>query len=130
MNTTSRILGEAQKVRPPTDKELTDPYQAYWYAIRVLDGPFPEGEAAIATDARYSYYYAMHINGPFPEGEAAIATDPQWASLYARWVLNRRFPEGEPAIVKDPDYSTMYLNAFPDAKLDWAMNGLIDWTEL
>jgi len=23
-----------------------------------------------------------------------------------------------------------YLKAFPDAKLDWAMNGLIDWTDL
>jgi len=40
----------------------------------------------------------------------AEKTDPQWAYHYAK--------------------NVEYLKAFPDAKLDWAMNGLIDWTDL
>ena len=79
MNTTSRILGEAQKVRPPTKDELTEPYQAYWYAARVLKGRWPEGEATIA---------------------------------------------------KDPTWAEKYLERFPEAKLEWAMNGWLDWLDL
>jgi hypothetical protein len=71
----------------------------------------------------------MHINGPFSEGEPAIATDPQWASLYAKWVLNRRFPEAEVAIATDPEWAKEYLKAFPEAKLEWIMNGWLDWLD-
>jgi hypothetical protein len=129
MNTIGRILGEATKVRPPTEDELTGPYQAYWYAVRVLKGRFREGEPALATDPRAAYNYSMHINGPFSEGEPAIATDPQWASLYAKWVLNRRFPEAEVAIATDPEWAKEYLKAFPEAKLEWIMNGWLDWLD-
>ena len=79
MNTTSRILGEAQKVRPPTKDELTEPYQAYWYAARVLKGRWPEAEEAIATN---------------------------------------------------PHLAKSYLELFPQAKLEWAMNGWLDWLDL
>ena len=83
MNTTtstSRILGEAKrKVSPPTEEELTDPRRAYYYAINVIGGRWPEAEATIA---------------------------------------------------KSPDYAKFYLEAFPEAKLEWAMNGLIDWLDL
>ena len=79
MNTTDRILGEASKVRPPTEKELTHPRSAYNYAKDVIGG---------------------------------------------------RFPECEEAIAKDPDYAKLYLEQFPEAKLEWAMNGLIDWLDL
>ena len=90
MNTTSRILGEA--TRPPTSLELTDPHWAYDYAMDVIEGPFPEGEAAIATDTRWSYYYARDIiEGPFPKGEAAIATNPEYAYKYALQVIKGRF---------------------------------------
>ena len=106
MNTTSRILG-AQKVRsrPPTDKELTHPYLALLYAEYVIVGRWPEAEPVIATDPMSAYYYSESV-------------------------LKDRFPEGERAIAKDPDYSIMYLNAFPEAKLEWAMNGWLDWTDL
>jgi hypothetical protein len=106
MNTTDRILGEASRsVRPPTKKELTDPRSAFNYAKYVLKGRFPEGEAAIATDdTYYAYEYARDvIGGRFPEGEAVIATDPYRA--------------------KD------YLEAFPEAKLEWAINGWLDWLD-
>ena len=78
MNTTSRILGEA--VRPPTERELMDPWWAYRYATCVIKG--------------------------------------------------RRWPEGEPAIAKDPECAKWYLKQFPEAKLEWAMNGRIDWLDL
>ena len=107
MNTTSRILGEAQKLRlrPPTDKELTHPYSALLYAEYV-------------------------IKGRWPEGEPAIATDPMSAYDYSQFVLKGRFPEGERAIATSPNYSIIYLKAFPEAKLEWAMNGWLDWLDL
>ena len=55
MTTTDRILGES--VRPPTEKELTDPYCAYAYATDVLNGRWPEGEAAIATEPQCAKEY-------------------------------------------------------------------------
>jgi sarcosine oxidase delta subunit len=111
MNITSRILGEAmrkvakRKVRPPTKKELTTAHWAFNYA-------------------RYN------IKGRFPEGEAAIATDPYVAYVYARDVLKGRFPEAEASIATHPYCANQYLIEFPQAKLEWAMNGWIDWLDL
>jgi hypothetical protein len=132
MNTTDRILGEAKrKVRPPTEDELTGPYDAYWYAIRVLKGRFPEGEPAIATSDTYAYLYARNVlKGRFPEGEAAIATNPDWAYHYARDVIEGRWLEAEATIATDPLSAEPYLKKFPEAKLEWAMNGWLDWLDL
>ena len=85
MNTTSRILGEARKVRPPTKRELTDPEKAY-----------------LLTDPEKAYFYAERRMVRFPEGEAVIATDPYWAYHYARHIIKGRFPEGEAAIATSP----------------------------
>ena len=106
MNTTDRILGEARrKVRPPTEKELTTPHWAYRYAKDVIGGRWPEAEEAIATDPFYAYRYARDVlKGRFPEAEASIATHPYEAN--------------------------QYLIEFPQAKLEWAMNGWIDWLDL
>ena len=107
MNTTDRILGEAQNVRPPTEKELTDPQRAFGYAAYV-------------------------IWGRFPEGEAAIATDPVWAYLYAKDVIRGRWPEAEEAIATatDPYWAQAYLKRFPEAKREWTMRGWLDWLDL
>jgi hypothetical protein len=129
VNITSRIIGEAIE---------TDPQAAYYYAKDVLNGRFPEGEAAIAKDTRWSYYYARDvIGGRWPRGEAAIAKDPQdayFAYLYARDVLKGRFPKGEPAIAKDNYYAPLYvqhiLKEFPEAKLEWVLKGWLDWLDL
>ena len=130
MNTTNRILGEARNVRPPTKRELTDPEKAYFYAERRMVR-FPEGEAAIATDPYWAYHYARHvIKGRFPEGEATIAKDPLDAINYAWNVIGGRWPEGEATIAKDPTWAKKYLIRFPDAKLEWAMNGWLDWLDL
>ena len=113
MNTTDRILGEAmtprqkrtRKVRPPTEKELTTPHWAFNYA-------------------RYD------MKGRFPEGEAALATDPKWAHFYARDVLKGRFPEAESVIATHEWAADQYLREFPQARLEWVMNGWIDWLDL
>ena len=114
----------------------TDPDWAYRYARDVIGGRFPEGEATIATDPDWAYRYAKNvIRRRFPKGEAAIATDPYGtAYFYAKNVLRRRFPEGEAVIAKSPtwaySYAKEYLKAFPKAKLEWVMNGWLDWLDL
>ena len=132
MNTTDRILGEAKrKVSPPTEEELTDPRRAYYYAINVIGGRWPEAEATIATDPSVAEHYALNvIKGRFPEGEAAIATDPGWAYQYAVNVIKGRFPEGEATIATDPHRAKIYLREFPEAKLEWVMKGWLDWLDL
>jgi hypothetical protein len=135
VNTTRRILGEARKARPPTKSELTDPEKAYFYAFEKISRRFPEGEAAIATSPYWSYHYARRvIRGRFPEAEAAIATS-RWALNYAWHVIHEleaggRWPEAEEAIAKDPEDAKFYLEHFPEAKLEWAMNGWLDWLDL
>ena len=128
MNTTDRILGEA--MTPRQKRIYKDPEKAVRWATK-HGQRFPEAEPYIlkATDPGWAYFYAKGvIRGRWPEAEAAIATDPKWAHYYANHVIKGRFPEGEPAIAKD--YSTMYLKQFPEAKLECAMNGLIDWLDL
>ena len=113
MNTTDRILGEAQNVRPPTEKELTHPLSALNYAIRIL-------------------------KGRFPEGEAAIVTYPWQALIYAKDVIGGRWPEAEEVIAKElgkarimgGDLAKEYLEAFPEAKREWVMRGWLDWFDL
>ena len=102
MNTTSRILGEAMT-----------PYQKRIY-----------------KDPQKAYSWANKRKQRFPEAEAAIATDPELALLYVRDVIRGRWPEGEPAIATSPYYSKEYLELFPQARLEFAMNGWIDWLDL
>jgi hypothetical protein len=134
MNITSRILGEA--MTPRQKRIYKDPVMASKWAIKHRQR-FPEAEPYIATRpsrprwAYWAYYYARDvIGGRWPEGEPAIATSPYSAYYYARDVIGGRWPEGEPAIATSPDYANQYLEAFPEAKLEWAMNGWLDWLDL
>ena len=114
----------------------THPGYVYLYAKDVIRGRWPEAEAAIATNPKLAYHYAKDvIGGRWPEAEATIAKIPVWAGMYAIDVIGGRWPEVEAAIATEPsnpfiDLSKSYIDAFPEAKLDWAMNGLIDWTDL
>ena len=111
----------------------SDPASAFEYADKTKK-PFPAGEKAIATSAKYSYYYAYFVLGkPFPAGEAAIATDLEWATSYTQQfgvdlvtvyeetikddpekAVNRAlaqrkpFPAGEAAIATSAEYSYDY----------------------
>ena len=129
MNTTDRILGES--VRPPTEKELTSPRSAYFYAVDVIKVRWPEGEPVMAKDPEYAYYYAVNIiDGRWPEAEEAIANDPDFAYFYATDVIEGRWPEGEPAIATDPRVAERYIKRFPEAKREWVMRGWLDWFDL
>jgi len=83
-------------LKPVTGKnQINDPALAYEYALDVIKGRFPEGEAAIAQDANRAYSYARNIlKGRFPEGEAIIAQDATLAYEYARNILKAPWPEG------------------------------------
>lgn len=89
------------------------------YAVNVLQAPFPEGEALIATDAQWSFNYAHSVlKGRFLLGEALIATDAQFSLAYARDISKAPFPLGEKAIATNAGdsyyYATQVLQApFP-----------------
>jgi hypothetical protein len=86
-----------------------DPVAAQRYASYALYNRWPEGESVIAQDPELAYKYAKDaIKGRFPEGEPAIARDPNWATWYAHGVIRGRFPKGEPAIAQDPKYAYLY----------------------
>ena len=128
MNTTSRILGEA--MTPYQKRIYKDPQKAYSWANKRKQR-FPEAEAAIATDPELALLYVRDvIRGRWPEAEPVIATDPELAYIYVRDVIRGRWPEGEPAIATSPYYSKEYLELFPQARLEFAMNGWIDWLDL
>jgi hypothetical protein len=75
--------------------------------------------------------YAQNvIGGRWPEGEEAIAKDPFQADYYARYVIGGRWPEAEATIATHELTVQSYLKEFPEAKLEWAMNGWIDWLDL
>lgn len=87
------------------------PKYAIDYARYVLEGPFPEGEDAIATHAKHSYFYAKNvIKKRFKKGEKAIGSRAIIAMSYAYEVLNGPFPEGEDEIGKDYILAVEYVN--------------------
>ena len=72
------------------EKALKTPYDATYYAINVLQGPFPEGEDIIANDPFLSYEYAdQALHGRFLKGENTIAKakDNELAFWYADDIL-------------------------------------------
>jgi len=83
----------------------------------------------LAKSARDSYNFAKSVKkAPFPEGEAAIATDAMYSYLYAKNVLHeKRFPAGEPVIIKNPEYLWLYTKniikgAWPEVENIFAAN--------
>lgn len=64
----------------------------------------------MAKEAESAYTYARYVlNGPFPEGEAAIATDAYFSYHYAIMVLGNRFELGEPIIARNPTARRSYI---------------------
>ena len=90
MNTTDRILGESMT---PWQKRIykdPDPTRAVNWAIKHSQR-FPEAEPYILKDPEGAYLYALNvIKGRWPEGEAVIATDSRAAKKYLE-----RFPEAK-----------------------------------
>lgn len=78
MNSTELVLRVLKEAGQPMSAK-----EAYVYARDVLKGPFPAGEAAIATDTSLSYDYARDVlKGPFPAGEARISKSTKYRKLY------------------------------------------------
>lgn len=104
----------AKRVRKIIEaRVISNPKEAYYYAADILGGRFPEGEAAIATEALPSLWYAQFVlSGPFPAGEDAISEKGHRAFIYATHILHSRFPAGEPAIAADDYYAPLYKNFF------------------
>ena len=95
-------------------KEIAkDSEKAYRYAKEVIKGPWPAGEAAIATSAQWSLRYVYNVlkRKPFKAGEAAIAKEAQYSYEYAKDVLKGPWPAGEAAIAKDGWYSLGYARS-------------------
>ena len=88
-----------------------DPQEAYRYSFEVLNGkPFKAGEAAIATNPHYSYWYSKNVlKGPFPAGEAVIAKDYYYSYYYAKNILKGRFALGE-INMANSEFKNNYVN--------------------
>jgi hypothetical protein len=85
---------------------------SYWYAREIIKGRFPEGEAAIAKHAGASFEYAYYLKKRFPMGESEIAKDAYYAYHYAVDVIKKRFPDGEETIAKHGMYRYDYNKRF------------------
>lgn len=75
---------------------LATPDWAEWYAEHVLHSRWPPGESIIATDTQASTDYAIRVlRGPFPAGEAAISRSPYHRKFYNKelktWQKNGHF---------------------------------------
>ena len=111
-------LRTGQRLEQYEDLIASCPWSSLAYATQIVQGRWPEGEAAIATSAGCSYEHALKIGQRFPAGEAIIATDAGWSCHYARNVIKGRWPEGEAAIATSAgcsyDYARDIINGrFP-----------------
>lgn len=95
----------------------TDPKYSYWYA-RLIKERFKLGEAAIIKSPKYAGLYASDIFGKerFLEGEDAIAQDADSAFTYAMFTIKGPWAKGEPAIAKSAFYSYRYAKTLLNVK--------------
>ena len=85
------------------------PISAYRHALGTLNGPFPEGEAIIATSAFWSYKYAEDVlKGRFLLGEPLIFADDSTLAGYMAFALTDPIPELEGRISKSAKLSYAY----------------------
>lgn len=86
---------------------IKDPERAVKYAIQ-NEKLFPEGEKAIASNAKTAIKYASHFSIRFERAEPVIARDAEASYNYAALILKHRWPEGEDAIAQRPDIAIQY----------------------
>lgn len=78
----------------------------------------PKMEPLIALNGEVSYFYALRIlNGRFFDGEKQIAKTPKWAIKYARFILRNRFEKAEKNIAKNPEWCYEYYKFVIKRKL-------------
>lgn len=88
---------------------LKDSRQILFYTVKLMQGRWPEGEAALLSnqnelDSKYVLYlYAKDvIKGRWPEAEPFIMLDYEAIYYYAEYVIRGRWPEGEQAMLSLP----------------------------
>jgi len=96
-----------------------DPKAAAYYAINVLDGPWPDSEIGryaedkISTDPNLALHYAKLVKGKWPLIERVMASRPDWAYEYAKSALEHQWDgphaeDAEAVISNDPYIATLY----------------------
>lgn len=90
------------------DKDVTE--LCYVYAVKILKGPFPEGEIYISKNVIYSYYYAVKIlKDRFELGESIISESIVYSLSYVTEILHDRFPLAESNIFNS-GYKMEYID--------------------
>ena len=110
-----------------------NPRTAIEYAESILEGPFPEGEPAIAKNADYSFDYARLIGRRFELGEPAMSKDGLTAYVYAKYILQEPWPLGEPSIASSKwsqAYARTILQGRPWTGLDQKVTEAFDLKNL
>jgi hypothetical protein len=93
---------------PLGESSLITPKHIFMYLNNLFIKGTKEQEAIISKSSYYSCKYATFIlNGRFPLGEPAIASNA-WNSLYYAQAINDRFKLGEPAIYSDLECADEY----------------------
>lgn len=78
--------------------------------IREKNRPQPKLEGVISQNGEASYFYALRVlRGPFKEGEPSISKHPTWAVKYARFIIRKRFHMAEENISRNPGCSYEYF---------------------
>lgn len=112
-----QVLHRYNYISKPLLAAIARSSQAFRFAARVIQAPFPLGEPSIAKDPYQAYYYARYIlKGPFPLGEAVIAKDGLESYAYAKYILKGPFPLGEATIAENQIWAEQYHQAKPSGQ--------------
>lgn len=93
-----KIRAELAKAKTHMKYIIHDPELAFRHAKSVRNGEFPEGEDAMATDAKIAYDYAVNVLGKrFYKGEPAIAKVSELRNGYRQrfGTINYEYPPNE-----------------------------------
>jgi hypothetical protein len=98
-------------MRPPTQRELTEPTAAYIYALEIVKGRWEQGEPVIMSESYWSYCYTRNIiKCRWEQAEPIIVTNAYLAYKYAQHIIRGRWIEAEPHIAKNRNASFDYVH--------------------
>jgi hypothetical protein len=105
---TAKTIKQLEHLAQDEDEDEDEDRSAY-EIFGDLQDLTKEALAYIASKSYLSLAYALHVvDGPWPPGEAAIAKDPDISLEYAQNVIGGRFPAGEPAMASDENIKRLY----------------------
>lgn len=87
---------DAKTLEPIKHIIKQSPANAYYYALNVIKGRWPEAEPWIMKAPYYAYKYAqLFIKGRWPEAEPYIIKNISIANMYVKNIIKERCPEIE-----------------------------------